>query len=341
MQAADADSYDCVVAIGSLEQSTGNTVVSVRLKPDIQTAAFPTDLIVSSTTLNLPLTIANGITSVVIGGLPSGMIYNKTTGVISGIPNVPMANKPITVTATNLAGTTTKTINLTVAALDPDVVGTFNGLVTRNPEVQANSNYGGYLSNLKVASTGAITGVLKHKQLAHAISGRLIATATNDPGTTLIIKRTGLPDAQLTFTIDRGNGKLTGSLSQALAPAWTADVEAWRNPYDAKNPATTLAGIHNFWMDPPVGTSTAKPQGAGNFVENHLDGKCPLRTTETTKSRIALQIRARQKTVDFDLGQPVGIIEVANSPGHHGRRKVRRKTGIANQCGGNGQHAPQ
>jgi len=264
MQAADADTYDCVVAMGSLEQSTGNTVVSVRLKPDIQTNAFPTDLIVSSAALNLPLTIANGSTSVVISGLPSGMIYNKTTGVISGIPNVPMANKPITVTATNLAGTTTKTINLTVAALDPDVVGTFNGLVTRNPEVQANSNYGGYLSNLKVASTGAITGVLKHKQLAHAISGRLIATATNDPGTTLIIKRTGLPDAQLTFTIDRGNGKLTGTLSQALAPVWTADVEAWRNPYDAAHLATTLAGIHNFWMDPPVGTPFAKPQGAGN-----------------------------------------------------------------------------
>jgi subtilisin-like proprotein convertase family protein len=262
---ADEDTYDCLLKIGTLEQSAGNTVVTVRLKPDIQTTAFPTDLIVSSAAVNIPLTIGNGFTSVVITGLPSGLTYNKTTGVISGIPDVSVTNLPIKITATNLAGSTTSTVNLTIAALDADVVGTFNGLVSRNANTQANSNYGGYLSNLKVMANGTITGTLRMAGLSHAFSGRLAATTSGNPTASITVKRKGLPDVLMSLTIDRDNGKLTGPVEQLAATAWTASVEAWRNPYSATNKATLagLATVHNFWMEPPSGTTTAKPQGTG------------------------------------------------------------------------------
>ena len=266
MTTADEDTYDCLLKIGTLEQSAGNTVVTVRLKPDIQTASFPTDLIVSSAAVNIPLTIANGFTSVVITGLPSGLTYSKTTGIISGIPNGPVTNLPIKITATNAAGSTTSTINLTIAALDADVVGTFNGLVSRNANTQANSNYGGYLSNFKVASSGTITGILRMAGLSYPFTGRLAATTSTDPTATITVKRKGLPDAVMNLTINRDNGKLTGSVDQTTAPSWSASVEAWRNPYSITNKATTtgLATAHNVWFEPPSGTTTAKPQGTGN-----------------------------------------------------------------------------
>lgn len=266
MTTADEDTYDCLLTIGTLEQSAGNTVVTVRLKPDIQTASFPTDLIVSSAAVNIPLTIANGFTSVVITGLPSGLTYNKITGIISGIPNVPVTNLPIKITATNPAGSTTTTINLTVAALDPDVVGTFNGLVSRNANTQANSNYGGYLSNFKVMTNGTISGTLRMAGLSYPFSGRLAATTGNDPATTITVKRKGLPDAVMSLSINRDNGKLSGPVDQSTAPAWSASIEAWRNPYSTTNKATIsgLATPHTVWLEPPSGTTTAKPQGTGN-----------------------------------------------------------------------------
>lgn len=263
---ADDDTYDCLMKIGTVEQSAGSTAMTVRLKPDIQTAAFPTDLIVSSSTVNIPLTIGNGFTSVVITGLPSGLTYSKTTGIISGIPNVPVTGLPIKITATNLAGSTTTTLNLTIAALDADVVGTFNGLVSRNANTQANSNYGGYLSNFKVASSGTITGTLRMANLSHPFTGRLTATTGSDPSTNITVKRKGLSDAVMTLSINRDNGKLTGPIDQSTAPAWSASIEAWRNPYSTTNKATTtgLANAHTFWIEPPTGTTTAKPQGTGN-----------------------------------------------------------------------------
>lgn len=266
MTTADEDTYDCLLTIGTVEQSAGNTVVTVRLKPDIQTASFPTDLIVSSAAVNVPLTIANGFTSVVITNLPSGLTYNKTTGIISGIPNVPVHNLPIKITATNPAGSTTSTVNLTIAALDANVVGTFNGLVSRNANTQANSNYGGYLSNLKVMSNGAISGALRMASLSYPFTGRLAATTSSDPTASIIVKRKGLPDAVMSLSINRTNGKLTGQADQTAAPAWSASIEAWRNPYSTINKATTtgLATAHTLWLEPPSGTTTAKPQGTGN-----------------------------------------------------------------------------
>lgn len=266
MTTADEDTYDCLLTIGTVEQSAGNTVVTVRLKPDIQTAAFPSDLIVSSAVVNIPLTIANGFTSVVITGLPSGLTYNKITGIISGIPSVPVTNLPIKITATNPAGSTTSTVNLTIAALDANVVGTFNGLVSRNANTQANSNYGGYLSNFKVMSNGTITGTLRMASLSYPFTGRLAATTSSDPATTIAVKRKGLPDAVMSLSINRANGKLTGPVDQTAASAWSASIEAWRNPYSALNKATTpgLATAHTVWLEPPSGTTAAKPQGTGN-----------------------------------------------------------------------------
>jgi len=259
-QNGDEGNYECVVTMSTATINSGIAAVSIRYKPDIQLAAFPTDMIVSSGPITpINLNIANGTTKVLISGLPSGLTYNTVTGVISGNPNVLVNNVPIMITAYNLAGSTQKTINLTIVPLDPETVGTFDGLVARNAAITANSNYGGSITSLVIGSNGNFTGKLYLAGAAYLpINGRLIATTTADPTATVVITRKlPLLNMTLTFSIDRSNGHLTGTLTE-VGNAWTASVEAFR-----RTPNTGIAARQNFWLEPgTVGASVSEPTGA-------------------------------------------------------------------------------
>lgn len=263
---ADHGNYECAVTVGSLTGSSGVCAVSIRLKPDIQTASFPSDLIVSRA-VNIPLTIANGVTKVSISGLPTGLTYSTLTGTITGIPNTAVTNAQIKITATNLAGSTTTLvpISLNIAKLDDNVVGTFNGLIDRNPSTLSNSNYGGALKSLVVQSNGSFSGSIVQAGLSSiAFSGRLVASTSADPTATVSVKRPSpLLPLSLSFTIDRSNGHLINStLADSSPNTWTANVDGWRNAYSSAHPATAVKGLHNFWCDSPANDGAPAPQGS-------------------------------------------------------------------------------
>jgi subtilisin-like proprotein convertase family protein len=263
----DTGEYHCKVTVASLPVvSTPITDVSIRYKPDILSSAFPTDLIVSRFS-SIPLSILNGTTSVTITGLPKGLTYNKVTGNISGTPSASVTNIPITIRATNLAGTSLPvTIMMTIQALPAQVVGRFDGLLARNAHPQGGSNYGGKILNLLITPTGSFTGKIQIANLSYSLGGRLAASTTADPLASVLISRgRTLPRVQLTFSIDRSNGHLTGQLEDVpLAPpaAWSATVDAWRNPFSTTNPNTTTVGVHNYWADSPSTDAAVAPQGA-------------------------------------------------------------------------------
>ncbi len=252
---ADAGSYACTVTMLGQVQTT-TSAVTIREKPAVQTASFPADLVVSGA-VSIPLAISNGTTKVVITGLPSGLTYNPVTGQITGTPNVAVTNAPIKITPTNQAGTgPSTTINLTIAALSPNVTGTFNGLVDRDADL--NGGFGGAVTNMVVASDGAVTGTLNLASYSYPFTGRLVASAANDPVLDVSVARhTPSPapgPVALHLTIDRTNGYASGTVGG------TVEVEAWHNPYSTTHPATGLAGLHNFWADPPAGLPEA-PEG--------------------------------------------------------------------------------
>jgi hypothetical protein len=204
------------------------------------------------------LNIANGVTKLLITGLPSGLTYNPLTGVISGTPNVAVTDVPIKVMAYNLAGYVQKTFTLTVAPSDPETVGTFDGLVDRDPAITANANFGGAISNLVIGSNGVFTGRLTQGSAGYVLNGRLQASASADPTAMISIPRAApLPSMTLAFTIDRSDGHLTGTLSEVGA-AWTCNVEAFR-----RTASSAIAARQNFWMDPvnPPASAT-EPGGA-------------------------------------------------------------------------------
>lgn len=268
-QSGDEGNYECIVTMGTAMQGSGVAAVSIRYKPDIQLNDFPTDLIVSGAFTPINLNIANGTTKVTISGLPSGMTYNTLTGIISGTPNVPVTSVPITITAYNLAGYTQKKINLTVAALDPETVGTFDGNVSRTVTVPASSgttgaftspaNFGGCVSNLVVTSTGSFTGrlyIAGHSYVS--FSGRLAASASADPTASILVPATS-PTAKLrlAFAIDRTDGHLyNATLSDGVT--WDTTFTGIR-----RAPAPTIGARQNFFMDATTKNSSAtEPNGA-------------------------------------------------------------------------------
>ena len=258
-ESSDQDSYKCTVTMGAVFVESGASAVSLRYKPDIQLSALPSDLIVSGGAITpINLNITNGVTKVLIAGLPSGLSYNALTGVISGTPNVAVTNVPIKVIAYNAAGYVQKTFNLTIAPSDPETVGTFEGLIDRDPALAANANYGGAISNLVIGNNGSFTGRLIQGSAGYVINGRLSASTTANPTATVAIARAApLAGMTLTFSIDRSDGHLTGSLSE-VGGAWTCGVEAFR-----RTASSAIAARQNFWLDSVnAPASVTEPGGA-------------------------------------------------------------------------------
>ncbi|MBL9113419.1 MAG: S8 family serine peptidase [Verrucomicrobiaceae bacterium] len=262
-EAGDTDDYSCEVTVDSLApRMTPVSNVVVRFKPEVLTAAFPTDLIVSRA-VNIPLNILNGSTSVVISGLPSGLTYDKVTGTIRGTPNVDVTNLPIKIKATNPAGTSDEvTVLLTIARLPDLVQGRFDGLFARVNHIEGGGNSGGRLSNLLISKTGSFSGKLQIAQNTHSFTGRLITDASADPTAVVPVSRgRSLPKVELTFTIQRSNGRLTGQVTDSPGAAWMGAVEAWRTPYSKTSPVAGVLGVHNFWAAGTATDAAIAPQG--------------------------------------------------------------------------------
>lgn len=259
----DSDVYRCEVSMGMLTLFTGDFTIHFVEEPIVQAPAANDSTYIVSQTMTLPIVTTGFPSSYTIKGLPSGMIYNTKTGVISGRPNV-SGSFLITVTAKNPAGTGTQTFTLTVQALPARTIGSFKGLLERN--TTGNSDLGGVFS-LKTTSTGSFTGSISRGSRVHNFTGRLAALPSADlgmpnaPSASVVIKQTS-PAAQfdLTFSINPSDGRLTGTLSEGVA--WSADVEAFGNPFTTASPATEYEGTYNTVLQPPGGVMEgAAPQG--------------------------------------------------------------------------------
>ncbi|MDB6118499.1 MAG: hypothetical protein JWO08_2280 [Verrucomicrobiaceae bacterium] len=275
--AAAQDSYRCEIVSNGQSITVGPVFVAVRLKPTI-TQILPRVYEVGQE-VKLPVTVFNSPTSVTVTGLPPGLAYNAPQRAIIGRPLVGRVNAwTALATARNLAGVgKTMSFLVNVDPIDAPVKTTFNGLVERSASPPGNGNYGGALTGLVITATGTFTGkiVLPSDVLPAngkrvlpattlAFSGQLQTAPSTDPAATVTISRTPpLKNLTFAFTIDRANGHLTGTLGEE-GSANMANVGAWGNSYSAAHTSTSLAALHNFWLNPPVGiTAGAAPEGAG------------------------------------------------------------------------------
>ena len=79
-------------------------------------------------------------------------------------------------------------------------------------------------------------------------------------------------------------------------------------------------------IDPPH-LQRVTPQVAGNRVEDVLDGNGTLRPTKTPERGVALGVGLAAVAVHGHIGQPVGVVEMAQRAGHHRARQVGRMPG--------------
>jgi hypothetical protein len=213
----DAGTYRCLVTNASGSVLGGTNTVSVTSKPFLLAPNFP--VIVVSQFVVLPVWAGNSPTKFTITGLPSGLTYSSTTGIISGRALIHSGSLPfqIKITASNAAGSgPTLTAPLTVQALPDGTSGSFLGTVQRMNGLNATSALGGRLS-LSVSSNGKLTGSTTIGGSTHSFASTLETSPSTVPGATILIARGSLPSLQIDLTATPASQFFSGTISDGNA----------------------------------------------------------------------------------------------------------------------------
>jgi hypothetical protein len=196
--------------------NSATTSVSVTVN-----ASAPTGLSYSSSSINgtigaaiadlTPAVTGWGITYSIDPALPSGLLLNPTSGVISGTPSVAAASAIYTVTATNAGGNTSTTLTVAVLPVVP------SGLSYAN----INGTVGTAISNVTPAVTGTVD--------SYSISPALPAGLVLNTGTGVISGTPSAAAASDTYTVTATNAggyastTLTIVVGYAVGPVAVAD----------------------------------------------------------------------------------------------------------------------
>ncbi len=194
---------------------------------------------------------AAGATQFQVDGLPAGLVLNKFTGSITGVPKVP-GTYSLRIVARNVTSISQPLLtSVVVAPLSPNVRGTFCGLIERDDNV--NNSLGGKFS-LTVASTGQYTGTFSLGGTVLPFKGALGSVQDDGSVRGFVGPAQGKKlQPYLEFFIDAADGRLTGSVYLMSETDMSAPV--------------ALAAVHNIW------TGDVKPSVyAGNYSATLLGG---------------------------------------------------------------------
>ena len=292
---ADEGQYYCLVRqpFTGLSKKSGMFTLLIAAKPSVISQTDPTtpQILPSPWKVGSPYGGVNGYqikvdttdphktpTKFAASNLPTGLVLNTTTGVISGRPTVAGTYK-VVITATNPAGpsTTLPSFNVQIVDFDTKAVGIFAGLFDRTGTVTSitvppdATKALGARFDLTTTKTGTFSGKVTAGVTLYSFTGVLDTTPTNPTGTFSVVRK-GLNPLTGSFTLDVTTEQIT---SCSINDNGVADplIAGWH-----KVATTPVAGIHNFVIDPivapipggdkPEGTSyaTATVAAAGTVV---------------------------------------------------------------------------
>jgi len=203
----------------------------------------------------------SGFKVVSISGLPPGMKFVSATSQLIGTPTS-AGRFLVKIQARNSYGLgPVTTVELVVRGLPDSQVGTFNGLVERDPAV--NGGLGGSFT-LTTTSSATFSGALTTGAVSRRFSGTLVnENGPSGTGNVVLASSRGVPSLTLTFTLN-DDATLTGSL---ITPTAQASVRAVRSPWVNGIQAVHHMGIHiaALPIDSPWVGNLNYPQGTGYF----------------------------------------------------------------------------
>jgi hypothetical protein len=261
--AGDAGVYFCKVTMNlpngsSLTQNAATTTVGVETSaPIVTTSALPTATVAELYDFTPAAT--NNPNKWTITGLPLGLIYNSTTGRITGQSQA-SGSFTVVLRADNVVGAgLTVNASLTINALPANSSGTFYGLADRNATV--NKDLGGRLEVVTTAN-GQYTGKMVQGNVSTTLKGQLtwVPGQSKLTGSHAIPANTAaaLPESTLNFEIVPGTNTFAASTTDGST---TVAMSEWANTWLTSAP-TTRTGLYNFVIKPlTLAASIGKPQG--------------------------------------------------------------------------------
>ena len=201
-------------------------------------------------------------------GLPTGLVLGSTTGVVTGVPRVALTvarDYPVVFTASNARGKATARGIVRVNPLPVNTTGSYDGPVVRTAGFY--NGLGGRV-DLTISSSAAYSGSLTLGGTVLSFSG-VLQTVLNglEPTGLARIKRKGLSDLTVSFTVDSVNHRLKDAVIDD--GTFNATFAGWRSRWGTVMPdpdraaLAAFVGRFNLALTPPAAWPEAHPQGAG------------------------------------------------------------------------------
>jgi len=277
-----SDDYICAVtnAAGTVDGGT-HTVRVFDQGPDL-TLAGPLDAAALSGSYHFPVPYdplpARTPTLFTAKGLPKGLVIDKATGVITGIPEESRVQAyPVTITASNSVDDDSVDTTILVHGLGTKT-GTFTGLLPRHPDIA--QNLGGRI-DLVITGNGSFSGTLGLGAGKHPFKARLQTSVLNLNQATsqFDVARGKDPSVRINLLITEA-GLMTGTATLGSA---VGAINGWKAPWTKTAPAAAFtgtaapAGCYNFALTMPPAPILADPKspqgtGYGSFTVNRDTG---------------------------------------------------------------------
>ncbi|MBD3581578.1 CotH kinase family protein, partial [Flavobacterium selenitireducens] len=185
----------------------------------------------------VPATTASATSFSISGTLPAGLLFDTTTGIISGTPIVVSPMTTYTVTATNVGGSTSYDVIITVNDIAPSALSytTPNVFTVNSAIVNLTPTVTGSVTSYSISpalpaglSFDATTGIISGTPTVVSANATYTVTATNAGGNaTFDIEIAVNPAAPSALSYNTPNTFTVGTAITALTPTVTGSVTSY------------------------------------------------------------------------------------------------------------------